>query len=178
MKLSEAIREGAKLRPESHQDRFCRMANDETLRSDAWGAAIEAVMPTVIEFNWDVRDRFKFENSMHAFRAVQQHYFKEYFEMPAQCPGSQQRFLRMGGRIINNRGDQPHIKIYERGAEAGNLGGITSECDKVEQMAGMVDHLFYAHGWNREQVAEVVEWYENTRMQSAITQNFAHYAVN
>lgn len=173
MRLSEAIKIGSRLRPESHQERFCRTLNDGILRSDAWGAAIEAVMPTVVDFNWDSRDRFKFENSMHAFRAIQHQYFGEYFRMPAECPGSQQRFVRAGGRIINRKGE---IKID--GAEVGNLGGITSECELVEQMAGMVDHLFYRHRWSREQVAEVVEWYENTRLQSAITRNFAHYAVN
>lgn len=143
------------------------------LCSDAWGAAIEAVMPSVVDFNWDARDRLKFENSMNALRAIQQHYFGEYFTMPAQCPGSQQRFMRAGGHIINRRGE---IKID--GAQMGDLGAVTSECELVSQMAGMVDHLFYAHRWSREEVARVVEWYEKTRSQGAIIRNFAHYAVN
>jgi hypothetical protein len=172
MKLSEAIKIGATLRPESHQDRFCHVEN-RGLCSDAWGAACEAVQPGVAHFNWNARDRYKFERSMDALRAIQQHYFHSYWNMPAQCPGSEQRFVRAGGRIINRQGE---IKID--GAEVGNLGGITSECDKVEHMAGMVDHLFYAHGWNREQVAEAVEWYEQTRSQASIARNFEHYAVN
>lgn len=172
MRLSEAIRFGSQLYPESHQERFCRVEG-RGLCADAWGAACVAVQPGVARFNWDTRDRVKFENAMAAFRAVQQHYFAHYFQMPAQCPGSQQRFIRAGGRIINRKGE---IKID--GAETGNIGGITSECDKVEQMAGMVDHLFYAHRWSREQVADVVEWYEQTRSQAALIRNFAHYAVN
>jgi hypothetical protein len=45
-------------------------------------------------------------------------------------------------------------------------------------MAGMVDHLFYAHGWSREQIAAIVEWYEQTRSNAALVRNFAHYQVH
>lgn len=172
MRLSEAIKYGSTLRPESHQDRFCQVEG-RGLCSDVWGAAIEAIMPSVATMNWGVKDVVKAERIMEAFRAIQWHYFGNYREMPAQCPGSQQRFVRAGGRIINRKGE---IKID--GAETGNLGGITSECDKVTHMAGMVDHLFYAHGWSREQVAHVVEWYEETRSKSALIRSFAHYQVN
>jgi hypothetical protein len=175
MKLSEAIINGSTLRPESHQERFCWMDNADELRSDAWGAACEAVQPAVARFNW--RDKAVFSRSMDALRAVQHQYFEPYFHMPAQCPGSQQRFLKAGGRIISNRGDGV-IKVYDEGQEEGNLGGITSECDRVTQMAGMVDHLFYAHGWSREQVAEVVKWYEETRSQGVFLRSFKHYSVN
>jgi hypothetical protein len=177
MRLSEAIKHGSTLRPESHQERFCYVEN-RGLCSDAWGAACEAVMPTVIDFNWNGRDRFKFENAMNALRAVQTHYFADYFKMPAQCPGSQQRFIRAGGRIIGENNDQPIVSIYERGITNTNIGGVTTECELVAHMAGMVDHLFYRHRWSRLEVADVVEWYENTRSQAVLTQNFAHYAVN
>ncbi len=166
------MKHGLTLRPESHQDRFCHVEN-RGLCSDAWGAAVEAVMPTVSQFNWTQKDPVKFENAMAAFRAVQQHYFRQYQQMPAVCPGSEQRWLQAGGRVINRKGE---IKID--GARMSNIGGITSECELVEHMYGMVDHLFYAHGWSREQVAEAVEWYENTRSNAAIVRNFAHYAVN
>ncbi len=175
MKLSEAIKAGAALRPESHQERFVWIENTDELRSDAWGAACEAVQPAVARFNW--RDRAVFQRSMDALRAIQHQYFEPYFHMPAQCPGSQQRYLMAGGRIVSNRGEG-QLKVYGEGQKVGNLGGITSECDKVEQMAGMVDHLFYAHNWSREQVAEVVEWYEETRSQGAILRHFKHYSLN
>jgi len=172
MKLSEAMKFGITLRPESHQDRFCHIEN-RGLCSDAWGAACEAVQPAVGKLNWNAKDPVKFETAMDVLRAVQHQYFREYWNMPAECPGSEQRFVRAGGHVINRKGE---IRID--GSESGNLGGITSECDKVTHMAGMVDHLFYAHGWSREQVAEVVAWYEQTRSKTALIRNFAHYQVN
>jgi 4-hydroxyphenylpyruvate dioxygenase-like putative hemolysin len=179
MKLSEAIKHGATLRGESHQDRFVHVEGEGGgLRSDAWGAACEAVQPAVARFNWNHRDLHKFERSMDALRGVQQHYFARYWQMPAICPGSQQRFIAMGGRIVGKRDEQPLISVYEKGQTAGSLGGVTSECELVEHMAGMVDHLFYAHGWSREQVAAAVEWYEQTRTNAALVRNFEHYAVN
>jgi hypothetical protein len=45
-------------------------------------------------------------------------------------------------------------------------------------MAGMVDHLYYAHGWSRENVAEAVLWYEQRRTASYIAMNFSHHSVN
>lgn len=171
MKISEALRHGITLRPESHQERFCQVEG-RGLCSDAWGAIVEAVMPTVAQFNWTTKDPVKFENSMDAFRAIQQHYFRNYQQMPAQCPGSQQRWLQAGGHVINRKGE---IRID--GAKMTDIGGITSECDKVAHMYGMIDHLFYAHGWSREQVLEVVEWYEQTRSQGAFIRSFNHYQV-
>ncbi len=170
MKLSQAIREGSQLHPESHQERFCHVEN-RGLCSDAWGAACEAVQPAVARFNWTTKDVYKFESAMAALRAIQQQYFAQYWEMPARCPGSEQGFIEGRGRIVNRKGE---IKID---AKAGNLGGITSECDKVQHIAGMVDHLFYTHGWNREQIAAVVEWYEETRSQTAFIRSFEHYQV-
>src|SRR5689334_2848321 len=104
MRLGEAIRHGATLRPESHQERFC-MVENRGLCSDAWGAAIEAVYPTIAWFNWSEKDRYDFERSMEALRLIQQRYFKAYWQMPAQCPGSELRFIEAGGRVINRRGE-------------------------------------------------------------------------
>lgn len=161
MKLSEAILIGCGLRPESHRDRFCRTDNDGILRSDPWGAACEAIMPTVVEFNWDTKDKVKLNSTMEAFRAIQLHYFSDYWKMPAVCPGARQELIKQGGRIVNHDG-KAQLKVYDQGAKAIRIG-ITSECDKVEHLAGMVDHLFYRHNWSREQVGEAVKWYEETR---------------
>jgi hypothetical protein len=176
LRLSEAILIGCKLRPESHRERFVVTENDGVLRSDAWGAACEAVQPAVAHFNWTAKDKFRFETAMDALRAIQQHYFKRYFSMPARCPLASQRFTEAGGRIINRQGE---MKIT--GERTRDIGGVTSECDKVEHLAGFVDHAFYKHGWSREQVAEAVEWYEQTREQavaSPMLANFQHYQVN
>lgn len=177
MKLSEAIKIGATLRPESHQERFCITVNDGVLRSDAWGAACEAVQPGVVKFNWGTKDKVKYESAMDALRAIQHHYFQEYFEMPAQCPGARQQIMEAGGRIVSNRGEGV-LKLYERGAKLVNHGGITSECVKVKQVAGMVDHLFYAHNWSREKVAEALAWYEETRDKMAFIRNFEHMSLH
>lgn len=178
MKLSQALRHGITLRPESHQERFCNVEN-RGLCSDAWGAAVEAEYSAVAFWNWNPKDRLDFFKCMEQFRLLQQHYFGEYFKMPVRCPLASQRFIQAGGRIINRKGD---VKID--GAKETNIGGVTSECDLVEQMAGMVDHLFYGHGWSREEVLEVVEWYENQRATGQIQislnriQDFQHYGVN
>lgn len=174
--LSEALRHGITLRQASHQDRFCHVEG-RGLCSDAWGAACEAAQPAVANFNWATKDRVKFEAAMDALRAIQHNYFQPYFQMPAVCPGSQQRFIRAGGHLINRQGE---MKLDSE--QVVNLGGVTSECDKVEHLAGMVDHLYYAHGWSRERVLEVVEWYENRRaagfLTAAAPQSFEHLQVN
>jgi hypothetical protein len=181
MKLSEAILHGATLRGEAPHngsgDRFCRIANTGELRSDAWGAACEAVMPRVIDFNWNANQPLKFASSMDALCAIQDHYFECYWQLPAQCPGSEQRFMKVGGRIVK-QGGQESLKTYDDYAVTENAGGITSECDKVQHLAGMVDHLFYMHGWSREKVAAAVEWYEQTRTTAAIVHNFSHDSIN
>lgn len=180
MKLSEAIKHGATLRPEAPHngsgDRFVRINNTGELRSDAWGAACETVMPRVIDFNWNPRDVFKFASSMDALCAIQDHYFESYWQMPAQCPGSEQRFTKVGGRVIKQDGHES-VKTYDDYAVTENAGGITSECDKVQHLAGMVDHLYYAHGWSRERIAQAVEWYEETRSAAAIAHNFSHVSA-
>lgn len=173
MKLSEAIRHGSTLRPESHQERFCNVEN-RGLCSDAWGAACEAVWPAVAKLNWNPRDVFKFESAMNTLRGVQHKYFGEYFRMPACCPLSSQRFMEAGGRIINRKGD---MKI--EGERETNIGGVTSECDKVSTLAGFVDHAFYAHGNSREEIAEMVSVYENARTGAALARyNFEHFQMD
>jgi hypothetical protein len=183
MKMSDALRHGITLRPESHRDRFCHIEG-RGLCSDAWGAICEAVQPAVANFNWNRNDRLKLERSMDALRAIQQHYFARYFQMPARCPLSCQRFIEAGGRIIGS-GSNAQLKTYDDYSRERIIGGVTSECDKVTHLAGMVDHAFYAHGWSREQVLEIVEWYEECHNQgtqhfapSEIVINFEHYQVN
>lgn len=180
MRASEALREGSKLRPVAYQDRFCHVEG-RGLCSDAWGAICEAVQPGVAKFNWNPRDLAKFERSMDALRAVQQHYFADYFQMPARCPGSTQRWVEMGGRLLT-QDRKVILKTYDDHAKRHNYS-ITSECDKVEQLAGLIDHLFYKHRMTREDIATCLEAYENARAQGiaqqiAVNQNFNHYAAN
>jgi hypothetical protein len=54
MELSKAIRYGRGLRLESHQEGwpFVRIANEDSLRSDPWGAALEAVHSPIAKREW------------------------------------------------------------------------------------------------------------------------------
>jgi len=179
MKASEALRIGDKLRPSTGTlgERFIYIEG-RGLCSDAWGAIVEAIMPKVVEFNWSKLDPYKFERSMDAFRAIQLQYFASYFQMPVRCPGARQLITKVGGRLISRFGKEPELKTYDDHARVFNQGGITTECEKVEHLAGMIDHLFYKHRWQRPAIADVVEWYEVTRSQAAINRNFTHYATN
>jgi hypothetical protein len=161
----------------AYQERFCNVEG-RGLCSDAWGAICEAVQPAVASFNWNRHDKYKFERAMDAFRAVQLQYFASYFQMPVRCPGSRQLITKVGGRLIKRFGGEAQLQTYDDYARRENAGGITSECDKVEHLAGMVDHLFYKHRWQRPAIADVVEWYENTHQQAAINRSFTHYAAN
>ena len=177
MRASEALRIGDKLHPVAYQERFCHVEG-RGLCSDAWGAICEAVQPAVANFNWNPVDTYKFSRSMDAFRAIQLQYFASYFQMPARCPGARQLITKVGGRLIHRFGKEPELKTYDDYAKVSQLGGITSECDKVEHLAGMIDHLFYKHRWLRADIADVLEWYENTHQQAAINRSFTHYAAN
>lgn len=177
MKASEALRIGDRLHPVAYQERFCHVEG-RGLCSDAWGAICEAVQPGVANFNWNPKDAYKFNRSMDAFRAVQLQYFASYFQMPARCPGSRQLITKVGGRLIKRFGKPDELKTYDDYAKVSQLGGITSECDKVEHLAGMIDHLFYKHRWQRADIADVLEWYENTHQQAVINRSFTHYAAN
>lgn len=182
MRLSEAIIQGSKLRPVTVLDRFVNVEG-KGLCSDVWGAACEAVQPAVASFNWNRLDVFKFERSMDALRAVQEHYFKAYFKMPARCPGAKRVLQKTGGRLIHRFGHEPEVKTYDDYAKLMAVPGITTECQLVQQLAGLVDHLFYKHRMSREDVAKCVEEYENAReagiqQQVAVNRNFNHYTPN
>lgn len=168
MKLSEAIKFGSTLRPESHQERFCNVEN-RGLCSDAWGAACEAVQPAVASFNWNLRDKGKLQKSLDALNAIQHHYFDEYWHMPARCPFAYRELVERNERIINTTG----LTQAERETQR-RLSGVTSECPLVSTVAGLVDHAFYVHGNSREQIAEFVEIYENMRSAS-IFLSMEHY---
>lgn len=181
MKLSEAMEIGNKLRPVTRQDRFAHVEG-KGLCSDIWGAPCEAVQPGVADFNWNRLDVFKFERSMDALRAVQEHYFRDYFKMPAECPGARRAVQKVGGRIfVQDR--KPILKTYDDYAKIKTIPGITTECELVHQLAGLVDHLFYKHRMSREDVAACVKSYEQAReagikQQIAVNQNFNHYTPN
>lgn len=183
MNLSDAIREGIKLRPRVGVlgERFSYVEG-RGLCSDIWGAAVEAVMPKVAEFVWDKRNVEAFNRSMDAFRAIQLQYFALYFQMPLRCPGSRQSIIQVGGRLIKRFGKEPELKTYDDYMKIKRLGGITSECAKVEHLAGMVDHLYYKHRLSVGHIANCVEEYENACAQSAkqiaVNRNFTHYQLN
>jgi hypothetical protein len=183
VRLSEAIREGIKLRPRvgALGERFSHVEG-RGLCSDIWGAACEAVQPAVANFNWDKRNAEAFNRSMDAFRAIQLQYFAPYFQMPLRCPGSRQSIVNVGGRLIKRFGREPELKTYDDYAKVQFVGGITSECVKVEHVAGMVDHMFHKHRMTAEHIANCVEEYENACAQSArqiaVNQNFQHYQLN
>jgi hypothetical protein len=182
MRASEALRIGIQLRPACGElgDRFCNVEG-RGLCSDPWGAICEAVQPAVAKFNWSQRDRLKLATTMDAFRAVQQHYFSDYFHMPARCPGSTQRWTEMGGRLLT-QDRKVILKTYDEHAKHHSYA-ITTECDKVEQLAGLIDHLFYKHRMSREDIATCLEAYEKARdhgiaQQIAVNRNFNHYSAN
>jgi hypothetical protein len=168
MKLSEAIRIGRAFRPESHQgDPFVRVANADDLFSDVWGAATEAVHSLVAKRPWTEATRGA---DIEYFREVQRKYFGKYFQMPAICPGARPRTcVEEGRRIVNRRGE-----CKTEGERALDIGPITSECRGVVHLAGFVEHVFYAHNWSSEQVAQAVEWYES-QQPILIAQTFEHY---
>lgn len=184
MKLSEAIRIGIQLRPRigTLGERFSNVEG-RGLCSDIWGAAVEAVMPRVADFNWNPLNVYAFERAMDAFRAIQLQYFAAYFQMPARCPGSRQSFMKVGGRYVKRFGKDLELKTYDDYARISYIGGITTECDKVEHLAGMVDHLYYKHRMSPEDIIHCIEEYEHAReegiaQQVAINRNFTHYAAN
>ena len=172
MKLSEAIREGSKLRPESRRERFSRAGNTGVLGSDVWGAACEAVDRNVARRSWNHLDKFGFEADATYLYDVQMKHFAAYFQMPAQCPGAVIPYTKEGRRPINRKGET--ALNWKRDSHV----AITTECELVQHLAGFIDHAFYAHGWSREQCAQAVEWYEQKRFQSEIVNNFQHYPSN
>lgn len=174
MKLSEAIRQGVQLRREGRSGPFVRVANSDELLSDVYGAACEAIYPQVAKRNWNKDDKLSYDSDIAYFREVQEKYFSDYFQMPAVCPGAQKReFKHAGGRFSGRviRGENEFIIEKEK---TQILGGLTTACSLVINLAEFVEHVFYVHNWTRGECAEAVEWYEE---QSAplIVQNFVHY---
>lgn len=176
MLLSEAILIGSTFRGESHVrcSPFVRIANTGELRSDVWGAACEAVYSLIAKRNWNKSDQLSYDSDIEALREIQEKYFSAYFKMPATCPGAARReFKHAGGRFSGRviRGENEFIIEKEKTQV---LGGLTTACSLVINLAELVEHCFYVHNWTREECAQAVEWYEE---QSAplIVENFIHY---
>ncbi len=158
MNLSDAILQGSALRPESHQERFCNVEN-RGLCSDVWGAACESVHPQVAKLNWNLNDKQALNSALRYLNEIQHKYFETYFQMPAQCPMATRSMLRGRGRIVNHKGEY----VLEDGSKTQTIAGVTDECAKVTTLAGFVDHAFYKHGNSREEIAELVREYEESR---------------
>lgn len=174
MKLSEAIRYGASLRSESHQGPFTRIANTGELASDVYGAACEAVHSPIAKRNWNDATR---GSDIEALREIQETHFAPYFKMPASCPGAKpRRYTQAGGRLTGRTIQGMNEFVIER-EQHKTLGGLTTACPSVTNLAELIEHMFYVHNWSREECAQAVEWYEQ---QSAplLVQNFEHYQDN
>lgn len=177
MKLSEAIRVGSTFRGEHHVpcSPFIRVANSDDLLSDVYGAACEAVHSLIAKRNWDKSDPLSYSADIEALREIQEKYFADYYRMPANCPGAAPRPYSLArghftGRVVNGMND------FAIDAEKfKTLGGVTTACPSIINLAELVEHMFYVHNWTREECAQAVEWYEQ---QSAplIVQNFEHYS--
>lgn len=174
MRLSEAILQGCTLRREGRSGPFIRVANSDDLLSDVWGAACEAVHSLVAKRNWNADTR---GSDIEAVRELQQKYFPDYFRMPAVCPGAQPRsFVKGGGRFTGRVVGGLNEFVIEREKHE-TVGGITTICPAITNLAELIEHMFYIHNWTREECAQACEWYEQ---QSAplIAQNFEHYRDN
>lgn len=173
MRLSTAIREGSQMRPETHFERFCWVTlqlGHEELRSDALGAACEAVQPLSAKLNW--RDEDKLPASLQLLNATQQKYFQSYYIMPAVCPGARTSSVIQRGRMNDDNGE---ISISSE--RFTDLPPVTSECPKVGNVIGLADHLFHAHRWTREEVANAVELIEQMQDSRVIRPIFEHYPL-
>lgn len=171
MKLSEAIRIGRSLRPESHQEGhpFVRVVNGDTtdLYSDVWGAAVEAVYSPIIRRNWTETSR---QVDMAYFDDILHQHFDHYFRTPANCPGAAPRsYTKARERIINRHGE-----TVVEGEQMKSIGPVTSDCRSILNLAQFVEHAFYIHGWSSEDCAQAVEYYEQGN-QILVTQSFDHY---
>lgn len=158
MKLSEAIKIGSAIRPESHQERFCHVEN-RGLCSDVWGAACEAVDPKVATLNWNLSDKRALNSALRYLNEVQHRYFEEYFQMAARCPMAMRSVFRGAGRIVNHKGEY----VVDDGGKTIQVAGVTDECSKVKTLAGFVDHAFYKHGNSRKEIAQIIAEYEESR---------------
>lgn len=174
MKLSEAIRIGCTFRGESHDGPFVRIANTEELRSDVWGAACEAVHSLIAKRNWDKANRLEYDADIEALRELQQKYFADYFRMPATCPGANpRRYTQAGGRFTGRMVKGVNEVAIEREKDR-SLGGITTVCPSITNLAELIEHAFYVHNWTREECAEACEFYEQGAAVEVV-QHFQHY---
>lgn len=172
MKLSEAIKIGSLIRPESHQERFCNVEG-RGLCSDVWGAACEAVHPQVAKLNWNLNDKQALNSALRYLNEIQHKYFETYFQMPATCPLASRSLVRGAGRIVNRKGE-----YVVEGSKAERIAGVTSECAKVTTLAGFVDHAFYKHGNSREEIAAMVELCEQAQNRRVAVVGLEHYINN
>lgn len=169
MRLSDAIKFGRTLRLESHQqgEPFVRVANTDELRSDVWGAAVEAVHSLIAKRSWTAETR---QSDMAYFCDIQRQHFGEYFKTPAVCPGAAPRnYMTEGVRIVNRHGH-----YVREGEKQKRLGPITSDCHLILNLAEFVEHAFYAHNWTSEEVAQAVELSEKGR-ELVVAQTFEHH---
>jgi len=169
MNLSEAIMIGRSLRPETHQgEMFSRLANLDTLGSDVWGAASEAVHSQVAKRDWT-------EGTLSADREYASHilekYFSRYWRMPAICPGAKPLSLTEGGgRVINARGE---YKI--EGERERIIGTLTTACREVVSLGQLIGHMFYVHNWTSHECAQAVKWYEEMKQPIMPATFFDHH---
>lgn len=178
MKLSEAIRTGSALRGESHDGPFARIANTDELRSDVWGAACEAVYSLIAKRRWDRSTplaQLAYSSDIEALREIQEKYFAAYFKMPAVCPGAKSRsYIESGGRFTG-RVVHGLNEVAIEGERNKSIGGITTACPSITNLAELIEHAFYVHNWSREECAQAAEWYEEIGGMSMIERNFEHY---
>lgn len=147
-----------------------------------WGAGVEAVWPKAAKLNWphtsvflmNADEKRKYEDTMNSFRTAQNHYFGQYFKTPAVCPGANRTILRGRGRHTDGHG----TIAVSAGARNQRIAGVTSECELVEHLAGLVDHLYYSHGMSRLEIADIVKTIEETRTMIQMFKGFDHFQVN
>jgi len=169
MELSTAMRYGRTLRLESHQEGwpFVHVANEDDLRSDPWGAAVEAVHSPIVKRSWT---EASYRSDMAVFVELQHHHFDRYFRTPANCPGERaQGYFRARGKVIGSDGSYA-IDREERPV----IKPVTSECHAIINLAEFVEHAFYIHNWTTEECAQAVEYYEQGQ-QVVVAQSFDHF---
>jgi len=171
MKLSDAIRFGRTLRPESHQEGwpFVRVVNGDStdLYSDVWGAAVEAVHSIITHRSWT---EDSYQSDMAYFVEVQRQHFDNYFRTPANCPGAASRQALGQHAPRKTKGDTYPI-VYE---ERTSIGPVTTDCHLILNLAEFIEHGFYIHNWSSEECAQAAEYYEQGN-QILVAQTFDHY---
>lgn len=177
MLLSEAIRTGSTFRREGRSGPFVRVANSDELLSDVWGAACEAVYSLIAKRNWNKENKLEYASDIETLRELQQKYFADYFKLTAYCPGARPRaYGQAGGRFTGRVIQGLNEFVIEREAHR-TIGGITTACHAVTNLAELMEHMFYVHNWTREECAQACEWYEQ-QSASLLVQNFEHYQDN